>query len=428
MTKSKDTGSLAKTIENFTGEKPVVVDENQVGNYLMPALQKMYNLLQPSITTIQSNNLIYFNSNEEQNDNAYPLQLIDSYHNASPTFSNLIDLRRNMLIGNGLQPVIEGDVGVTEFLDRENQFGQSLQDIWQLICFDYSLAETYYLECLYNKKSEGQIAEVVHHDFSTVRAVANENSDLPYINVWQLSRSWGKTNKTGKNKPVAKQGIPVANWNPKQWAKDGARQLLVCKRYSAGNEAYSIPSFNSILPYVELDAQLATFNLNSVSKGFTPTSIVVLSGNPDKKEKDRFVNKFKQRYLGANGEKVLFIWTTSDNDKPKIMPFNTQDNTSMIELLDKILTQKIASGMGANAELAGIQTGGMGLQSDLNKLAVSYNFYYRTHIAPMQQQMIQTLNKVFKVNGLGAVTVVTPPLQLEVPQETPAAVPVNNSK
>jgi hypothetical protein len=135
----------------LTGKTPETIAEKDAFNYLMPVMTKLYNLIQPSLTTIESNNLIYFNSNEEV-DNAYPNQLIDYYHNASATFSNLIDLRRNMLIGDGLKPVQENDAATLEFLNKPNEFGETLLDIWEKLCFDFSLFESYALEVLYSPK------------------------------------------------------------------------------------------------------------------------------------------------------------------------------------------------------------------------------------------------------------------------------------
>ena len=393
MSRIKDNGNIAKTVEKMTGQKPVIVAVGDEINYIMPSMQKLYNLLQPAMTTIENNNLIYFNSNEMMSDNAYPIQLIDYYHNASSTFSNFINLRRNMLIGGGLQPVdnSSGNTATIAFLNKPNEFGQSIQDLWSLWCFDYALFESYFAELLYNP-SDGTINSVIHHSPDTVRAVANANPNLPYVNEWQLSRNWGTTNKRGRYVQTALQGISISNFNLDTWATDGARQLINCKRYSAGNEVYTVPSFNAILAYVELDAQLATYALNSVTKGFAPQSIVVLSGNPDKKTKDEFVNKFKMKYTGADAERVLFIWSVDDATKPVIMPFQNADITPMLELLDKICAQKIASGMGGNLELAGIQsTGGQSLQADANKIAVSYNFYYMVHVLPMQKQMVETI-------------------------------------
>lgn len=416
MSKRNDTGNLAKTLQDMTGKKPDVINEKEAFTYLMPQMQKLYNMLQPSFTTIQSTNLIYFNSNEEADDNAYPIQLIDYYHNASATFSNLIDLRRNMLAGTGLSPVTENDAATLEFLNKPNEFGESLMDIWQKICFDFSLFESYALEVLYSPKNKGIIDSVIHHSPDTMRAVANTNPNLPYVNVWHLSRNWGTTNKTGKYVRAATTGIPIANWNPMNWAADGARQLLVCKRYSAGNEVYAIPSFNSILQYVELDAQLAEYSLNSVSQGFTPQTIVTLAGNPSKKEKDEFINRFRSRYTSASGSRILFIWTTDENQKPTIAPFNTVDITPMLEALVRITTEKITQGLGASLELVGVAQGAS-LQTDMNKLAVAYNYFYKAHVLPLQIEMVNTLNKIMRVNGLSDVKVTTPPLMIEMPTQ-----------
>ena len=426
MTKNKDTGNLAKVLTEMTGEKPQVISSEEAFNYLMPTMQKLYNLIQPNFETIQTSNLVFLNSNEEWDDNAYFAQLIDYYHNASATFSNLVDLRRNMLIGNGLQPVENTSSGNTvqatlDFLNKSNAYGETLQEIWSKLCFDFSLFEAYFLETLYSPASKGTVDTIVHHSPDTVRCMANENPNLPYTNIYQLSRNWAKTNKMGRYVRQAMEGIPIAAWNPQNWATDGARQLIGCKRYSAGNEVYAIPSFNSILSYVELDAQLARYSLSTVSKGFTPQTIVALTGNPDKKTKDEFVNRFKTRYTGADGERVLFIWTTGEGDKPTILPFQQVDITPLLQALTDITTSKISNGMGASLELVGVSQG-TSLQSDMNRLAVAYSFYYTTHVQPLQKQMIETLNKIMRVNGLSDLTVVTPMLKLESAQ--PQAAPV----
>jgi hypothetical protein len=392
-----------------------VLSESDAYAYMDKVNEKLYNLINPSIITTETNNIVFFNSTDEI-DNGYYNQVMDYYHNASATFSNLVDFRRNLLIGTGLQPVISGDTATLEFINRENEYGESLQDIWRKMCFDYSLFETYYLECLWSPKNDGTIASIVHHSPDTIRAVANINPNLPYVNMWQLSRAWGRTNKLGRKAQPAMQGISIANFNPKSWAADSARQLLACKRYTAGNEVYTIPSFNSILSYVELDNQLSRYALSTVSKGFTPQTIVVLNGNPDKPTKDEFINRFKKRYTGVDGDRTLFIWSVDEGTKPVIMPFNQVDITPMLQALNDMATEKIGVGFGANAEIIGVSSKGTSLQSDINKLAVSYNFYYKAKVQPLQLEMITTLNKIMKQNGLSDLMVVTPSLQLEAPQ------------
>lgn len=382
-------------------------------NYLIPSLvEKLYKEINPNICTYVSGkqNIIYFNANENS-DNAYLAKLVDVYNNASATHSNLINLKRNLLIGEGLIPVLSGDTKTQEFLDHVNTFGMNMQEVWERICFDYALAEAYALQLIYNSKS--QITDVYHQDITTVRASANDTFTTA-VNTWYLSREWAKiSNKSYRRYSVATQGQAIQNFNPQTYAGDGGKQLMYCNRYTAGNDIYAIPSYQSILGYVELDLQLQKYHLNKVSGGFFPNVIVNLVGSPSEEEKTVFVNKFKNKYIGSDKEKILFIWSEDTNTKPQIIPFNTNDEAQVYEILNKILTQKIASGHGCSQELAGVQTDGATLGGDSNKLAVSYNYFIETVIKPMQKAMLVGVNKIMKQNGLGEVTVNTPSLNID---------------
>ena len=74
-------------------------------DYLMPSLQKMYSEIAPNQVTLK-NGVVYFNSNEDENDNAYPFQLIDLVKEASATHTACLNLRTDLVIGNGLEPVV----------------------------------------------------------------------------------------------------------------------------------------------------------------------------------------------------------------------------------------------------------------------------------------------------------------------------------
>lgn len=375
---------------------------------------KLYREINPNLTTVPSSGyrVVYFNSGQLIDDNAFPNQLIDLYTNGSATFQNLINLKRNLLIGEGLVPAMSGDTATQAFIDHENKYGETLNDIWARLCYDYSLFDTYTVQTVYN--SLGQIVDVYHQDISTVRAVAQEDINDTHVDTWVLSNNWAKiTNKQYRKWTVDTKGSPIKNFNPSSFALDGGRQLLYCNSYTPGNNWYTIPSYTSILGYVKLDLELQKYHLNKIQGGFFPNVIVSLVGNPDDEQKRDFVNKFKNKYVGSEGEKLLFLWSDDAATKPTIIPFNTGDEAEVFDLLNKITTQKICSGIGANPELAGIQTEGSSLGGDANKLSVSYNFFVETVIKPAQQQMLKSLNRIMKVNGLGELSVTTPPLNVD---------------
>ena len=145
---------------------------------------KLYREINPNLTTVPSAgyNVVYFNSGQLVDDNAFPAQLVDLYTNGSATFQNLINLKRNLLIGEGLVPAMSGDTAVQQFIDHENKYGETLNDVWSKLCYDYSLFDTYTLQTVYN--SLGQITDVYHQDITTVRAIANEDINDTHVEKW----------------------------------------------------------------------------------------------------------------------------------------------------------------------------------------------------------------------------------------------------
>jgi len=260
------------SIDSAYGDAQEVVDRGEKLNYLMPALEKMYRELNPTMVTLK-NDIIYFNTNEELNDNAYLFMLQDLYREASSTHSACIDTRVDMTIGSGLEPVV-ADLATQEFLDTPNRMGMTMQQIWERLCFDYNLTGMYSLQLLYSK--EGKIVEVVHNDISTVRAIApRDDKDtpyVPYINTWALSTQWSDIASKHRINP-SNASIPVNNFNPRTWSADGGRQLLVHKKYTSGMFPYGLPHYQAVLKYVQLDNELAKYHLGKVSQGFFPNVI-----------------------------------------------------------------------------------------------------------------------------------------------------------
>jgi hypothetical protein len=173
----------------------------------------------------------------------------------------------------------------------------------------------------------------------------------------------------------------------------------------SGNFPYGLPHYNSVIKYIQLDNELSKFHLNKVAGGFFPNVIVQLAGSPSKEEKDIFVNKFMRKYVGADKEKILFIWNEGEGNEPKIVPFNTNDDNQIFEILDKICTQKILTAHQVFPELASMPSVGQSLGGDANKIQAATDLMIRNVIKPMQKSMLQSINKIFRQNKLQDVTV-----------------------
>ena len=382
--------------EEITGDKRF--------DYVMPTMQKLYSEIQPNQVTLK-NQIIYLNSNQQVNDNAFMFQCQDLYRNASPTHTGCLNLRVDMCVGNGLIPVI-ADPATQEFLDHINRVGDSWQQVWDKVNFDMQLHGMFAIQCLYAKT--GEIVECLHTDISTVRAVSPvENEDyVPYINTWAISNRWADIATKNRYTP-SQNAAMIKNFMPATWAEDGARQLLVHRDYQSGNFPYGLPHYNSVLSYVRLDQQLSLYHLNKVSGGFFPNVIVQLVGSPTQEEKDVFVNKFMRKYMGADKEKILFLWSETDDagQKPLIIPFSTNDDNQIFEILDKITTQKLLTAHQVQPELASLPSVGQSLGGDSNKLIAATDVMLRNVVTPIQKSMLQSINKIFRHNQLQDVSV-----------------------
>jgi len=393
--------------EGFDSVKEV--EGKEKFNYVIPAFEKMYAEINPRQVTLK-NNIIYLNSTEDRNDNAYMFQCQDLYRNASATHSACINLRHDLTVANGLEPVNE-DPATQEFLDRVNRVGDTWQDIWEKICFDQQLHGMFSLQLLYNREQE--IPEVIHIDISNVRAISNKENEefVPYIDTWALSNKWADISTKNRYTPN-NSAASIANFNPNSYKEDGYRQLLVHRDYQSGNFPYGLPHYNSVLKYIQLDNELSKFHLNKVSGGFFPNVIVKLAGNPSEEEKDEFVRNFKRKYLGTDNEKVMFIWNEGEDVEPEIIPFSTNDDNQIFEILDRVTTQKILTANQIMPELASLPSEGQSLGGDANKINVSRQYTIETVIKPIQKSMLKTINKIFKHNGLSSVTVTNEALKL----------------
>ena len=382
-------------------------------NYAMPMLQNLYRMINPNLTT-SNRGVVYFNSSQDFEDNAYPVELIDLYNEGSATHSALINLKRDLLIGMGLQAKDESDINTIEMLEKVNSHGDTLQKVWNKVCMDMAIMESFALQVIYNK--EGKIYEILHVDISKVRAMDEDSIESNLVNTWLISNQWAKiTNKRYRRFTVNNTAVAIQNFNPKTWSEDGGRQLIVCRKYTPNSEVYSIPSYQSVLKYIQLDSELGFYHLNKVTGGLFANAIVYLTGNPSEEEKRKFINEFKMKYVGANKEKLLFIWGdyVADNQLPKVIPFSTEDQKDVFEELNTIITQKIITAHRATPELAGIQTKGSDLGGDANKLHVSREYFIHTVINPMRKEMLETLNSIIAVNESKGFKVENEKLQLE---------------
>lgn len=375
--------------------------------------EKFYTAINPDITTTNKN-VLYFNSDSRLEDNAYPAKLIDLYVNGSSVHSNYINLKRNLTYGEGLRPT-EASAEWAAFMDTYNKAGDDGNDIFLKMCLDFALFEAATVQVIYN--SEGQIASWYHVDTSDVRA--EKPDEFGRVNNWYVSKYWADiSNKKNSRATEKNKAVKLPSFNPSTGVEDGV-QLLYIRRYVSGSQVYAIPMYNSAINWIQLDHELSKFELNKVAKGFFPSGILYLTGDPDDEQKAQFKNQFERKYVGSDKEKLLYVWGTNADEKPEFIRTEADKNDVLFNDLNEISTRKISVGHGSpSVELAAGDSGGASLGGDANKLNVALAYYQKNVIRPMQEVLIAGINKIMKVNDLPEVEIDYQPLDVEISSDT----------
>lgn len=379
-------------------------------NFKSSELEKLYVSINPNIEVTEQG-YVWFNSSETERDNAYCNKITDLYQNASAVHSNYINLKANLIYGSGLIPLDPNDPQIKAFLESTNRAGQNINEIFKKMSFDMSLYEAAALQVIYN--AEGKIAEVYHCNPSNLRASAP--NEFGYSDFWYYSTKWGivQNKRTRKQTNMLSDAIKIANFNPANGKKD-KRQVLYIKKYSpAQEEIYAIPSYNAILPWIQLDYELSQFHLNKVQNSFSSSAIITLKGNPSDEERDAFVRNFKMKHTGSDAAgKVMFMWVDGENQQPEILRMEADQNDTLFEQINDLVNEHISIGHGAPLALIGLDKS-QSIGNDSMKLNTVRAYYINTVIEPMQEVILAAINKLLKHNSLSQVKVVNKPLALD---------------
>lgn len=391
------------------------MEENTKNNYEIVS-ENFYKFINPNITT-ENNGVIYFNTDKSGSDNAYPEALINRYQQSSSVHASMINLKKRLTYGSGLYPTDENDDKLVDYLNKKNKYGDDFNDVYLKLCMDYSLSEMAAFQVLYSPN--GKIQQIVHTDISNLRA--ERPNKYGQIEAWYYSADWVTVNgsisfsdrRLKKQKPVR---IPV--FNPEKFEKE-PRQIVILKRYTTGNQIYTIPSYNAAIPAIDTDYELSQLNINMIKNGFLPSAIISLFGDPSPEEKRRFIDKFNRTQTGGKNVKALFQWIDDPEKKPIFERMAADPNADLFLALKEKVTQDIVTAHGGSLELAGIQSKGSDLGGDANKLNVARLSFIENVIKDNQRILLKGINNVLRHNKMGEVYVTNDPLKLTQPTQQP---------
>ena len=301
-------------------------------------------------------------------DNKYPNYLYTLYEHSSQ-FSSIAATMKDYVLGDEV-------VNYTG-MAKVNRKGWSFDDLLEMITMDYIIFGGYAFQVI--RDHNGNIAELNYIDFRTVRT--NEDEDKIYVN-------------TGWKYNVAKRGVQTKvyeRFNPQ------AKQPNSIYYYKGHNtrEVYPVPMYIAAITSLEISTQISNYHLKNILNNFTPNAIINFNSG----------SNLPEDVMAEAEEKVYEKFSGTDNAGNIMLSFNddTEHATTVERLQDDGLDKKyeslstsvkadIYSAFRINEVLVGLnkQTG-----FSKTEFSEAFTLYNRTVIKPMQQDLIDSLEKVF---------------------------------
>lgn len=361
---------------------------NELGNGMYQV--KMQAPPKPTAIRDKSLKIIKFGSS-----NNYPQQLID-VNSRSPLNNSCVLTAAKFMYGDGfIYP--ETHKSMLEQAGITNR-------LLEKICYDEVFAETVCTRVKY--RPDGLIGKLEHFDFATVRLALPPEGEYEATHAW-ISCDWENYRKP-ENKPfevelydpVKAREFIAANKDKPDVINGWFGQLVIWRKYRAGQPYYSIPRWASALNWVYVDGEIGKFQAHNIDNNFFPGVIISVPGQITGKTEDgrdkktAFKDDMKERFAGSEkaGEPMV-IEGTKDNPV-RVIKFESNTNSELFSTLKTICDKQIVNAWGIPNAISNIETPGK--LGSSQEIAEATQYYQNTQIRPEQNHILEMFNTLIQ--------------------------------
>ena len=315
--------------------------------------------------------------------NRYPDYLLDLY-NSSANHHAIINGKTDYIYGNGF--VIDGaginlerEALINDFVTKPNA-DETLNAILAKCVLDFEIYNGFALEVIYNKTYE-KIVAIHHAEFKQYRKA--KDGDFYYY-----SEDWKK------GQPVT-ETIQAFDYN-----KPSGKQLLYVKAYHPMGQAYPLPGYLGCIPYIEVDREIANYQLNAIKNNFQAGKLInFYNGQPSAEEQSDIEQKFQDKFTGTdNANSFILNFSDSKEQGSSIENLDGNDFADRYNILEKTTQQNIFTGHRVTSgELFGVKE--EGIFSTRNQLRDAYELFQNTYVNNRQTQVLAVFNGLLEVQG-----------------------------
>lgn len=281
-------------------------------------------------------------------------------------------------------------------------YGESWDSFINKLALDLVLFGGYSFQVIMNK--DGKTYSFYHQPFNTVRCGTPNDEDI-IDNMW-ICKDW--TN-TSQYKPF---NLPRFGFNEDEVIKKGQAYIFWYKRYTVDSEWYPLPHYYSAVKAIQTEGELVRYDLKSVINNFSANGVIALDRIDDDNQRKQVIDNIQKMFQGSeNSNTVMITFKNNSEDNPiTFTPFDK--DISNVNLFsdnnERTISRILSSHKIANAALIGLYNQGTGFNSEAQFLEASYNLLNKTLVKNLQKEIVTTINKMFKINGVDNEVIIKP--------------------
>jgi hypothetical protein len=314
-------------------------------------------------------------------DNDYYSFLIDRYTN-STTNNAIINSISRLVYGRGLSAV--------DASRKPNEYAQMMslfnQDCLRKLAFDRKMLGQFALQVHYNDKHD-KILKAYHIPVNLLRSEkCNEDGE---ILGYYYSDNWEEVKK----------------FPPKRFASFGTSkdkvEILFSKPYAVGMKYYAYPDYQGAVPYTMLEEEVADYLINEVQNGFSGTKVVNFNnGVPTEEQQNIISNKVMSKLTGSKGQKVIVAFNDNKESSTTVEDIPLNDAPDHYTYLSEECVRKIMLGHSVTSPLIFGISNASGFSSNADELENSFILFNNMVIKPLQDELIDALDKILAFNDV----------------------------
>ena len=316
--------------------------------------------------------------------NLYFDYLIERY-NGSATNNAIINGMSELIYGKGLD-ASDSNRKPNEYAQMKSLF---TKDCLRKVTADYKMMGQCAFQVIYSK-DRSKVTEVYHMPIESLRAEkCNEEGD---IEAYYYAKSWVEVAK--------KKEIPtrIAAFG----FSDEAIEILYVRPYRAGFYYYSPVDYQGGLPYAELEEEVANYHINNIKNGLAPSMLINMNnGVPTEEERYTIENRIIEKFSGtSNSGKFILAFNDNKEMAADITPVQLSDASDQYQFLSSESMQKLMVAHRVTSPmLLGIKDSS-GLGNNAEELKTASILFENTVIAPMQENILDGLDKILAYNDI----------------------------